>query len=451
MKIEEAQSQDAVANATPTGPLRPPASAVAAGDHIRSGRPATLPDSLYGVVRVSGWAAALLDTAPFRRLAGVSLSNIPGEILFGRPFPSRLDHVIGTYHLARLARPRDRALQAAALAHDLGHGPFSHLSEPLMLERLGVDHEERVSALLARVRSQVAPALLRQLGWLDWDEVAALVLGTDTGDHRGALLNGLLDYDNIDNVARFLQGAGLGTLGYAPPQLARALRIRPVDVAGGVPVAETSTTVVQASAVSQAYAWQADRARVYRYLHEGHANLAVYAMLRKAVDLAADANLLPATFFDMTNAEALSLLEQAPGRSGIAALVCQVQARQASQLYRCVWEAEVSAGDTPLAHLFARRQDRVAAEAHLADVAGLPPSAVALEAPLSKVERALPPFMPALAPASTSPHAAPVGQPRRVHLFVAPNAARDYVHRLRMAAAQHLGALGASAMQAHEG
>ena len=106
-------------------------------------QPVTLPDAMYGSMHVAGWAAALLETAPFQRLAGVSLSDVPGLLLFGRPFPSRLDHAIGVYHLTRLARPRDRALQASALAHDLGHGPFSHLTEPLMVERLGIGHEQR--------------------------------------------------------------------------------------------------------------------------------------------------------------------------------------------------------------------------------------------------------------------------------------------------------------------
>src|SRR5215831_18617596 len=103
-------------------------------------QPVSLSDALYGSVRVSGWAAALVGTAPFQRLAGVSLSDDPGSLLFGHSFPSRLDHAIGVYHLTRLARPRDRALQAAALAHDLGHGPFSHMNEPLMLAQLVIDH-----------------------------------------------------------------------------------------------------------------------------------------------------------------------------------------------------------------------------------------------------------------------------------------------------------------------
>ncbi|MGH2517507.1 MAG: HD domain-containing protein, partial [Ktedonobacterales bacterium] len=128
----------------------------------KAARPLVHPDPLYGQVRVAGWAAALLATPPFQRLAGVSLSDVPGELLFGRPFPSRLDHAIGVYALARLARPRDRALQAAALAHDLGHGPFSHLTEPLMIERHAEDHEARSARLLADVRAALPAQTARQ-------------------------------------------------------------------------------------------------------------------------------------------------------------------------------------------------------------------------------------------------------------------------------------------------
>src|SRR5579859_3549121 len=151
-------------------------------------RSRTWPDPLYGAVRLSSWAASLLETPPFARLGGISLSDVPGELLFGRAFPTRLEHTRGVYHLTRLARPRDRALQAAALAHDLGHGPFSHICEPIMREMLGGDHEERAARQLDVVRAALPASALRRLAWLDWDEVAALVVGGGD-DARGALLN----------------------------------------------------------------------------------------------------------------------------------------------------------------------------------------------------------------------------------------------------------------------
>src|SRR5512146_3209317 len=186
----------------------------------RSGlRPRTYPDPLYGEVHLSGWISPLLDTPPFRRLSGVSLSDVPGEMLFRLPFPSRLDHSRGVYALARAARPRDRALHVAALAHDLGHGPFSHLTEPLMIERLEVDHERRSVELLRGALRQARGDAARLLAWLDADEVAALMLGGGP-EGRGALLNGAMDYDNLDNVARFLKASGLGEPSYDPRALA---------------------------------------------------------------------------------------------------------------------------------------------------------------------------------------------------------------------------------------
>nr|MBF6591505.1 HD domain-containing protein [Ktedonobacterales bacterium] len=150
------------AQPTPEPPTHPPPSARARED------------ALYGTIHLASWAAALIATAPFRRLAGVSLSDVPGHLLFGAPFPSRLDHALGVYHLARLARPRDRTLQVAALAHDLGHGPFSHLTEPLMRERYGEDHEQRSARLLLAIREALPPTVARQFAWLDWDEAARL-------------------------------------------------------------------------------------------------------------------------------------------------------------------------------------------------------------------------------------------------------------------------------------
>jgi HD domain-containing protein len=436
-------------------------------------RPRTLADPLYGRVRVAAWAAALLATPPFRRLAGVSLSDVPGELLFDRPFPSRLDHAIGVYHLARLSRPRDRALQAAALAHDLGHGPFSHLTEPLMRERLGADHEARSARLLDDVRAGLAPGTGRLLGWLDWAEVGQLVMGGGD-DGRGALLNGRLDYDNCDNVARFLLASGLGTPGYDPPALARALRPLPrgasvgamrrngqpaqaarpaLMMAGARGDGDTAACAVGArrgvrvyiveQAEPEARGWQADRATVYRFLHEGHRNLAAHAMLRKAVDLAAATHVLPAGFFDLTDRAALRALERALDR-GLVELVRRVRVGD-GWLHRCVWEAEIAPGARAIPETVARWRERLALEAALAGEAGLAPRDVIVEVLVSGAARALPPFAPERRPEALVWPPEPEPSPQVLHLFLPADAGRDYARRLRQAAERMLAPLGAVA------
>jgi HD superfamily phosphohydrolase len=409
----------------------------------RSGlRPRTYPDPLYGEVRLSGWISPLLDTPPFRRLSGISLSDVPGEMLFRHPFPSRLDHSRGVYALARAARPRDRALHVAALAHDLGHGPFSHLTEPLMVETLGIDHEHRSARLLDQVRASLTPAAMRQIAWLDWDEVAALMLG-ETTDGRGALLNGQMDYDNLDNVARFLLAGGLGRPGYEGRQVARALRLAAPHSspnANGTTLSDSPHVVLLADGAEGAQAWLSDRTSVYSLLRQGHRNLSMHAMLRKAVDLAAQADGLPVGFFDMTDSAALTYLGRRE-RSGQGLLVEQVMR---DSLFACVWEAEVPRDGSAIMHRVGSRRDRNALEETLAAEAGLAPYEVVVDAvTMSTHQRALPQLLAANGN-ETGAQALPMEEaPTIFHLFVAPGAGRDYQRRLRMAAERRLGALGA--------
>jgi HD superfamily phosphohydrolase len=395
-------------------------------------QPISLRDALYGSVRVSGWAAALLEAAPFQRLAGVSLSDVPGPLLFGQPFPSRLDHAIGVYHLTRLARPRDRALQAAALAHDLGHGPFSHLTEPLMLDQLGIDHEQRSARLILVVRDALAPWIRRYLGWLDWDEVAALVQGQG-GDGRGALLNGLLDYDNVDNIARFLVASGLGAPGYDPVTLARGLSLSVDD-----PSATAATPVLlSAAAADDARAWQHDRRIVYDYLRRGEHNLALRAMLRKAIDLAATDGSLAPDFLDYTDDGALAHLAASP-LPGVDALLAGVAS---GMEYRRVWEANLGPEHNTLMALLAGRDERLGLEALIASESGFAAHEVIVESIVSSTERALPPLLGA-SEQDNARASRTRKRSMRLNVFAAPGAPDDYLRRLQIAAGRAFARFG---------
>src|ERR1700677_3026803 len=112
-------------------------------------------DPLYNYISINRdrdkWLLDLLDTPEVQRLRrihqlGVSYLTYPGAD------HNRLAHSLGLVHLTQqalqhLARMSDDDAHAshggapvlvAALIHDVGHGPFSHLFEPC----LGIDHEE---------------------------------------------------------------------------------------------------------------------------------------------------------------------------------------------------------------------------------------------------------------------------------------------------------------------
>lgn len=308
-----------------------------------------------------------------------------------------------------------------------------------MIERLGVDHEQRGANLLRQALTGLRGPSAHLLAWLDLDEVTALMLGGGP-EGRGKLLNGLMDYDNLDHVARFLQAAELGEPSYDPRALARELR--PMTSPGQEPY-----VALHADAEAQAHAWLADRRRIYRYLGAGERNLAMRVMLRKAMDLTAQANEIAPSFFDATDAHALWLLRSG-GSAGAAALV---EAVTRDHLYTLAWEATVPEENDTIADLFAHWASRLAIEARVATEAALLPHEVALCYVVARGERPLPPVItpergraePLRPPVSLG--ASPVAHPqeRSIRLFVPGAVGRDYVRRARMAAERALGALGA--------
>ena len=94
-----------------------------------------------------GMVMDLVDTAPFQRLRRIRQLG-PAYLTFHSAESSRFTHSLGVFHLARrafermlpLASDLERyrgLLYGAAVLHDIGHGPLSHVGE----EMFGLRHE----------------------------------------------------------------------------------------------------------------------------------------------------------------------------------------------------------------------------------------------------------------------------------------------------------------------
>jgi HD superfamily phosphohydrolase len=175
-------------------------------------------DSVHGLIAIRPDERYLLDliNAPeFQRLRrirqlGVSNMTYPGaehtrfsHSLGVLNFSGRmLDHLKRRYadhsEIAGLVSKYERTIKTAALLHDTGHGPFSH-----MLERAfpsTASHEARTAQIITGKESEVRAIL--QHHKIEPDEVRAVIDGTFSVRFLRDIVSSQLDADRMDYLLR---------------------------------------------------------------------------------------------------------------------------------------------------------------------------------------------------------------------------------------------------------
>ena len=168
-------------------------------------------DPVHGYVEVEDPLLPLLDSPPLQRLRYIRQLGF-SYLVYPGANHTRFEHSLGTMFLADVAARRfglseeERVLVVAAgLLHDIGHGPFSHASEPLMEQYLATTHDN-----LDRVIGGETRTLLQDHG-IDPAELCLIV----QGKHRlSGIIHGDLDVDRMDYLLRdaYYTGAPYGTV-----------------------------------------------------------------------------------------------------------------------------------------------------------------------------------------------------------------------------------------------
>jgi len=210
-----------------------------------------LRDPVHGLVAFEGErervVQALVGTGELQRLRRVRQLGL-ASLVFPGAEHSRFAHAIGTgYVMGRLldrmgqvehALPAEQRLDAearidalaAALLHDLGHGPFSHLYEDVLPGAL--KHEDWTEQLIADQDGEIHRAL-EGLGRGTAARVAELVRGRHRLGYLGHAVSGTLDVDRCDYLLRDSLMTGVRYGVYDLDWLLRALSFGEVREEGG--------------------------------------------------------------------------------------------------------------------------------------------------------------------------------------------------------------------------
>ncbi|MHA1792961.1 MAG: HD domain-containing protein [Promethearchaeota archaeon] len=185
-------------------------------------------DAIYSYMAIPEYFQPLIDSLPVQRLRRIrQLAGV--EYVYPGATHSRFEHSLGVMYLAgklcdilndnemnssksKIISDDDKKLvMAAALLHDIGHGPFSHVYEKLY-ENQDKNHED-ISRWL--INSYLSPVLARME--LDPEDVGKLATGIkiDSGKiFLGQIIAGTIDCDSLDYFVRdsYYTGALVGTL-----------------------------------------------------------------------------------------------------------------------------------------------------------------------------------------------------------------------------------------------
>ena len=217
-------------------------------------------DAIHGVIELTPIMNDLIETPEFQRLRKIRQLGVT-NLVFPGANHTRFEHSLGVGHLARkictnlkLEKDEENMIVAAALLHDIGHGPYSHTLERLLIENRGFGHTEiskqMITGKIEKDRDmndmEKLPEILAKYE-LDCEEVAGLVTGDSEGDefflninekqsfyngpaYRTQIVHSAIDADRMDYLLRdsYYTGVALGTIDIA--RIMQSFRIHNNDL-----------------------------------------------------------------------------------------------------------------------------------------------------------------------------------------------------------------------------
>jgi len=173
-------------------------------------------DPVHGSMRVDGIFLDLLQTPEIQRLYGIRQLG-PTYLVYPGANHTRFEHSLGAFHTAKrmggaldLSKEDKTLLKAAALLHDVGHGPFSHTLENIYKQIFGIDHHDMgIKVITGKYdiigdgRTSVRIHEILERNGLDPKEVANLLKDSpNVKKYLGQMIHGGIDVDKIDYLLR---------------------------------------------------------------------------------------------------------------------------------------------------------------------------------------------------------------------------------------------------------
>ena len=174
-------------------------------------------DPVYGFITINHpLIFSIIEHPYYQRLRRIQQMAM-AQMVYPGAVHTRLHHSLGAYHLmsgavaelrskgVEITAEEEIAVKAAILLHDIGHGPFSHALEQVLVK--GVHHEQLSLQIMHKMNEELGGQL-------------SLAIQIFTNQYHKPflhqLISGQLDVDRMDYLSRdsFYSGVSEGVIGY---------------------------------------------------------------------------------------------------------------------------------------------------------------------------------------------------------------------------------------------
>jgi HD superfamily phosphohydrolase len=334
-------------------------------------------DPVHGYVYITEEAKSIIDTYPMQRLR--RLRQLAGsEVVYPGANHTRFEHCLGVMYLADkvLENPNISSLASdeeadmcriSALLHDVGHGPFSHVFEQLLIKDLEKTHEDITSWIIEK--SELADNLSK-MGYKP-QEVGSLAVGklhkTDKA-FLDQIISSAVDVDKQDFIVRdtYHTGAEYGFIDVY--RLIHAL-----DVLG-------ENLAVELGALSALEAFMIARIESFKSIYFHRVGRAAQIMLATAMEkanneLGLTAFKTPEEYLTLDDYTTWTDLKRCKASKEI------INNLERRRMLKCAYERTFYEKDTMISNIFGRESYRRQMQNEIAKEAGVNLESVIIDVP----------------------------------------------------------------------
>jgi hypothetical protein len=334
-------------------------------------------DPVHGYVYITEEEKNIIDSFPVQRLR--RLRQLAGaEYVYPGANHTRFEHSVGVLYLAgkvaenpniseHMNEEEAEMVKIAALLHDVGHGPFSHVFEQLLINKLDKTHEDITSWVISKGELKDA---LSKIGYKP-EEIAKLAVGTLHRPKKTFLdqiVSSAVDVDKLDFVVRdtYHTGAEYGYIDVF--RLIHAL-----DVLEG-------NLAVDLGALSALESLIIARIESFKSIYFHRVGRAAQIMLAIAMEKANEELGLtqfktPEEYLAMDDYTVWTMLKNCKKSSGI------IRDLERRRLLKCAYERTFYEKDTMVSNIFSRETYRNQLQTDIAKEAHVETEAVIIDVP----------------------------------------------------------------------